>query len=103
MYPAFAAALQRMPGEATPRRDPVGFDGDRIAADLATIRIAQLAAPTVLALDEVRFSDAAVAAERLDTRVLRVPPRSGHTEKRLNRGDLGSATESSDDHTGSSS
>ncbi len=103
MYPAFVAALQRVPGEASPGHDPVGFDGDPIAADLATIRIAQLAAPTVLALEEARFADAAIAAEQLDARVLRVPPHCEDEVRGIDSGNPDSATRSNDNHSGPSS
>ena len=72
LYPDFAAALQRVPGEAAPGGSPGEFEGDPAAATLAAVRIARLSAPVVLVFSESRFPSADVAAAQLDTRVLRV-------------------------------
>jgi hypothetical protein len=70
VHEEFAAAVRSLPGAATPGETPEGFEGDAVTAALAVVRVAELAAPVVLAVD--RFGSPEGAADRLDAPVVRV-------------------------------
>lgn len=66
----FVAAVERVPGTGTVRRNPTAFDGDDVTAALAVARLAAVNAPIVLACD--RFDSAAAAVKCLDAPVVRL-------------------------------
>lgn len=65
-----AAALEAVPGDGRLPDSPGSYEGDRLTAALAALRIADLDAPVVLAAD--RFPDAEAAAATLSVPVVRV-------------------------------
>jgi hypothetical protein len=70
VYGEFAAAVRSLPGRAVPGASPREYEGDRVTAHLAAVRVARLSAPVVLAVR--RFDSAREAAVRLDAPVVRV-------------------------------
>ncbi|MFB6304509.1 MAG: hypothetical protein ABEH47_05035 [Haloferacaceae archaeon] len=69
VYDRFRAAVEALPGDATVGDDPGAYDGDPVTAALGVVRVADVDAPIVLAVD--RFEDAESAARRLDAPVIR--------------------------------
>lgn len=69
VHGAFAAAVERLPGEGTAGEDPESYEGDDVTAALAVVRVARVAAPVVL--DVRRFGSAGEAATRLRAPVIR--------------------------------
>lgn len=70
VYDRFAAAIERVPGDATPGDEPSAYDGDDLTAALAIARAAPTDVPVVVACD--RFESPTAAARRLGTPVIRV-------------------------------
>lgn len=70
LYPAFADAVERVPGEASPGTEPAAFAGSEATAALAVVRVARVAAPVVVGGEQ--FGSAAAARERLDAPVVLV-------------------------------
>ncbi|WP_257299336.1 hypothetical protein [Haloarchaeobius sp. FL176] len=66
----FADALASMPGSAVPGDTPGTYEGDDVTAALAVVRVADVAAPTVLSCE--RFPSAGAAAAALDAPILTV-------------------------------
>ncbi|MFB6156605.1 MAG: hypothetical protein ABEJ34_02025 [Haloferacaceae archaeon] len=69
VYDRFRAAVTALPGDATAGQAPGDYDGDPVTAALAVVRIADVRAPVVVAVD--RLDDAATASRRLDAPVVR--------------------------------
>lgn len=65
----FAVATEAMPGEANLSLEPLAIEGDPVTAALAAVRLADLRAPVVD--DTGRFDSATMAAERLESPVIR--------------------------------
>lgn len=70
IYPEFADAVDRLPGEARPGTEPSAFAGDAVAGHLAAVAVADREAPVVLA--GARFGGPAEAATRLDVPVVQL-------------------------------
>lgn len=70
VYPEFAATVERFHGGTRPGAGPAEFDGDRVAAHLAAVALADRESPVVLALD--RYDGPAAAAARLGTPVVQL-------------------------------
>jgi chromosome segregation ATPase len=69
VYERFRAAVSALPGEGEAGAEPGDYEGDPTTAALAAVRVADVAAPVVVATD--RLGDAAAAATRLDAPVVR--------------------------------
>lgn len=70
VYPAFAATVEALPGDAAAGDRPADFTGERTTAALAVARLAPLDAPVVLSTE--RFGSPAEAATRLDVPVVQL-------------------------------
>lgn len=70
VYPSFVDALSAVPGAVDAGAEPSEYRGSEVTAALAIARLAPLSAPIVLQCN--RFESAAVAAEILDTPVVRL-------------------------------
>jgi len=73
VHDEFAGALDAVPGSGAAGDAPEEYEGDRLTAALAAVRIADLAAPVVLAPATRRFGSAVAAADRLAAPVIRLP------------------------------
>jgi hypothetical protein len=69
VYERFRAAVATLPGAGDAGTVPGDYEGDPTTAALAVVRVADVAAPVVVATD--RLGDAASAAARLDAPVVR--------------------------------
>ena len=72
IYPEFAAAADRLPGEARPGAGPSEFDGDAVTGHLAAVAVADREAPVVLGAEAARFGGPAEATTRLDVPVVQL-------------------------------
>lgn len=72
VHDEFSGALDAVPGRGAAGDAPGEYEGDRLTAALAAVRIADLAAPVVLAPATRRFASVQAAADRLGTPVVRL-------------------------------